>query len=554
MRLSGMRLSGMRLSGMRLASMRLCLASLSLAFVVLLASSAAPGQSFTLSGRVVDARSGQAVPRSVVELNPTSQRSASLSITADEEGHFAFSHLAAGKYQLSASHRGYLTQSFEQHEEFSTAIAVGPGLQSEDLLFQLTPQSVLYGTITDETGEPVRRARVRAFTNEQGGARPTQTGQPGMTDDLGKYELAELGPGDYYLAVTAEPWYARGHFGVISDDPQEGSEESADSPLNVAYPTMYYLNATDAEEATPIPLRGGERLEINFTLNPQHAMRLRLPITQTPGAAYRATLSQSVFGVPEPVDAGTQRITQGEIIIDGVLPGHYDVNITQFGGVPNKSSHFTADVAAGSTTLNSAEMMSEVTVTGKVSGLEDNAENAGISLVSSNPQRGHYAPLDASGGFSLKVEPGTYEVVGNIAKMYLARVTSPNAAVHGRMLEVKSGASPQLEIVASKGFGEIDGFVTAGDQRPGGIMVLLAPENATDNRVLFRRDQSDSDGSFALGDIIPGRYRLYAIEHGFDLQWTDAEVLRAFAKKSVAVEVHAGDKLKQTVEVQTKQP
>jgi hypothetical protein len=143
-------------------------------------------------------------------------------------------------------------------------------------------------------------------------------------------------------------------------------------------------------------------------------------------------------------------------------------------------------------------------------------------------------------------------VIGQIPQMYLARVTSPNAAMHGRILEVKSGASPQLEIVVGKNYGQIDGVVTAGKQKPGGVMVLLAPEHPAENRILFRRDQSDSDGTFTLENIIPGHYRLYAIENGWDLDWHDAAVLSAFAKKSIAVEVHAGDRLKQTVEMQAR--
>jgi protocatechuate 3,4-dioxygenase beta subunit len=535
---------------MRLSCLRFCLPAL------LAGAVAAAGQSFHLSGRVVDARSGQAVAHSVVELNPITQRSASLSTVADDEGRFAFTNLAQGKYQLSASHRGYLTQSYLQHDQFSTAIAVGRDVPSEDLLFPLTPQSILYGTVTDEAGEAVRRARVRVYANgeadnKQGGVRPPRLGESAMTDDQGKYEISDLSPGDYYLAVTAQPWYARGNVPMMITEPRTGEEDAADSPLNVAYPTTFYLNATGADEATPIPLRGGERLEINLTLNPQHAMRLHLPVTQIKDAGYNVTLSQSVFGIAEPVEIGSQRMENGDIIIDGVLPGHYDVNVMQFGGTANHASHFVADVVPGSSTLNPSEMINEVTVTGKVTGLEEKPAYAGISLISSHPQRNYYAPLDAQGEFSLSVDPGDYEVIGQIPQMYLGRVTSPNATVHGRRLEVKNGASPRLEIVASKGVGQIDGFVTAGNQRPGGIMVLLAPENPADNGILFRRDQSDSDGTFTLGNILPGRYRLYAIEHGWDLNWADAEVLRAFAKKSIAIEVHAGEKLKQTVEVQS---
>jgi len=85
-----------------------------------------------------------------------------------------------------------------------------------------------------------------------------------------------------------------------------------------------------------------------------------------------------------------------------------------------------------------------------------------------------------------------------------------------------------------------------------GIMILLAPEDAKDNQFLFRRDQSDSDGTFLLSNIVPGRYRLLAIEEGWDLNWADPNVLAAYLKKSIPLQVRAHDKLKQMVEVQSR--
>jgi type IV secretory pathway ATPase VirB11/archaellum biosynthesis ATPase len=55
-----------------------------------------------------------------------------------------------------------------------------------------------------------------------------------------------------------------------------------------------------------------------------------------------------------------------------------------------------------------------------------------------------------------------------------------------------------------------------------------------------------------LSNIIPGRYRLLAIDDGWELDWADPNVLGAYLKKSIPVQIHAHDKLKQTVEVQSR--
>ncbi len=51
-------------------------------------------------------------------------------------------------------------------------------------------------------------------------------------------------------------------------------------------------------------------------------------------------------------------------------------------------------------------------------------------------------------------------------------------------------------------------------------MIVLLPKNPAQWRALTRRDQSDSDGSFALRSVAPGEYTVIAIEDGWQLDWT----------------------------------
>ena len=80
-------------------------------------STASAVQSWHISGKVVDARSGQALTRCVVEITPTDHRSQSLSFETGDDGRFDFGGIPIGKYELSAAKRGYLTQSYQQHDE-----------------------------------------------------------------------------------------------------------------------------------------------------------------------------------------------------------------------------------------------------------------------------------------------------------------------------------------------------------------------------------------------------------------------------------------------------
>jgi Carboxypeptidase regulatory-like domain len=518
-------------------------------------STASVSQSWHISGKVVDTRGGQALARCVVEITPTDHRSPALSFETGDDGRFDFGGVPLGKYELSAAKRGYLTQSYQQHEDFWTAIAVGPERISEGLLFSLMPQSIFYGTVNDEAGEPIRRAQVHLYEDrERDGIRSTQQRQTVITDDRGVYEIANIPPGNYFLSASAQPWYAgpgnRQHSPMTIDSTQPGAVNSA---LDVAYPSTFYPNAIDSDDAIPIPIRGGERIEANMTLNAQHAMRLQLPLARSRGDGWSVSMAQNVFGREDPMPIGIQANDEGDIEISGVLPGQYEVTVTHAAGQSRPvTTHFTANIADGATQLSAENDVDEVTVSGKVTSLDSKIRFAGISLVALHSQRNYFAPLNDAGNFSVQVPPGEYQVVSQIPQMYLATVTSPDTPVKGGLLDVKAGASPKLEIVAGNGYGQVEGVAERDGRPASGVMVLLAPEDAKDNQILFRRDQSDSDGTFLLFNIIPGRYRLLAIDEGWDLDWADPNVLAAYVKKGIPVQVHAHDKLKQTVRVQAR--
>jgi hypothetical protein len=503
---------------------------------------------YRISGKVVDAHSGAALARCAVQAAEVKSRSQTRTTLTASDGSFAFDGLALGKYSLTAQRRGYIPQSYEEHEQFSTAIAVGPGLASENLTFRIVAEGVIDGTVIDEAGEPVRAAQVRLFEDrDTNGIRTTQMRHSVTTDDRGMYEFSELRPGTYYIVVTARPWYAQRlqHF--------DGGDSSESQALDLAYPTTFYPDATEQDAATPIPVKGGDRLPADMTLNAQPALRLHVAATPGQQNGTSLTISQSIFGQREVLPTQVSGRPDGSQEIEGLVPGHYEVTLNQF--VRSKgladSRHFDADVTAGSTELSEGASASEVTVSGKVASVAGKLPpNAGITLRVPRSRQQQYGQIDENGGFSVRVQPGTYEVVGNIPDMYIAGLQAQGAPLTGRMLTVKADEAPKLDIVVASGHAEVEGTVMRGDQPASAVMVLLAPEVAKNNEVLFRRDQSDSDGTFDLPNVVPGKYRLLAIERGWEIEWANPAVLQTFLKKSVPVEVKSGDHAKQSIQVQ----
>jgi hypothetical protein len=80
------------------------------------------------------------------------------------------------------------------------------------------------------------------------------------------------------------------------------------------------------------------------------------------------------------------------------------------------------------------------------------------------------------------------------------------------------------------------------------------PKDPEANGELFRRDQSDLDGTFGLGTVIPGDYTIVAIENGWDLNWSQPGVIAHYVEHGKKITVPAGAQepvhLTEPVEVQ----
>jgi hypothetical protein len=83
----------------------------------------------------------------------------------------------------------------------------------------------------------------------------------------------------------------------------------------------------------------------------------------------------------------------------------------------------------------------------------------------------------------------------------------------------------------------IEGFVMKNGKGEAGVMVVLVPRDPAANLEFFRRDQSDSDGSFVMVQAVPGDYQIVAIEDGWELDWARPEVISRYLQGSVPVTV-----------------
>src|SRR5215471_17929463 len=86
-------------------------------------------QGYRVIGTVVDSTTGARLGGAQVTIISLDTQDAAGMLT-DENGRFAFEDVPAGKYALSAKRKGYLEQRYKEHQQFSTSIITGPGLNT----------------------------------------------------------------------------------------------------------------------------------------------------------------------------------------------------------------------------------------------------------------------------------------------------------------------------------------------------------------------------------------------------------------------------------------
>src|SRR5713101_1617758 len=125
--------------------------------------SATPDAKFKIAGTIVSSLGGRPLEKARVSLFDIGNPSNVVWMITSENGHFEFGSLKPGKFSLQGAKRGFIPAAYAQHEQFSTAIVTGAGFDTENLVLRLTPLALLGGKVIDESGDPVRNARVMLY-------------------------------------------------------------------------------------------------------------------------------------------------------------------------------------------------------------------------------------------------------------------------------------------------------------------------------------------------------------------------------------------------------
>jgi hypothetical protein len=523
-----------------------------------------PGNSYRIAGTVVSKVDARPLARARITVRDARDEHKFESLVTSEDGRFQFSSVPAGKYSLTGAKRGFITASYEQHEQFSTAIVTGAGIDTETLVLRLAPAAIISGKVLDEAGEPVRHATVTSyFDDHSSGGDQIRQSHVTQTDDLGAYEITSLMPGTYFLSASATPWYALHPTSTRSSksaDTANADGATFDRSLDVAYPLTYYADVTEADSAAPIPIRGGERVQVEFHLNPVPALHLLFRVHNhgNRGDIF-PRLEQPAFDGSTFLQSDMVRtVSPGLVEITGVPAGRYNVHFygagsgTQMNGVDLNKDGEELDTST-------AEALSTVKISVHLSGETSLPPRLTLALQSAHRSMAGVQQVNTQGEVEFQQIPsGRYEVLswGPPKPYSIAHISAEGAEVSGHSLVVAPGSSPEVSLTLVGGSVNVEGIAKHAGTPFAGAMVVLVPKHPETDRELFRRDQSDMDGTFSLRNVVPGSYTLLAIENGWDLEWSQAGVIAAYLSHGRTIEVgnqvgHTQN-VSQAVEVQSK--
>jgi protocatechuate 3,4-dioxygenase beta subunit len=199
----------------------------------------------------------------------------------DDDGRFVFEKVAAGAYRVDVQKTGFAGVG-EPGRAPTTDVAAG---KTTDVTVTLQKGGVIAGKVLDAQGEPLPDVRMMAMRRLDRQAMPPQaanaiflapaaaSGQQ-QTNDLGEFRLANLAPGEYYVAAMPNGGMP---FGGPGTTPTATGKASL---------TTYYPGTNDQAAASPIKVTAGDTVyNIVFGMQSAPGFRITGQVVDENGAA-----------------------------------------------------------------------------------------------------------------------------------------------------------------------------------------------------------------------------------------------------------------------------
>jgi hypothetical protein len=504
-------------------------------FILLLAGTAAGQQPSptpfddTIRGRVVN-DAGQPISGVSISLNAMGG-SLGQRTNTDSEGNFKIQGLDGGIYRLYLSAPGYVTQSPN-----SSSPTYRPGDKVE---LTMIKGAVIAGTVMNISGEPVVNVQVRAYQIRDGDGNKVESPyylQPVFTDDRGYYRMWSLRPGTYVVATGGPGQYFNSVNAFANDAPTYAPSSTRDTAAEI-------IARSNQEVTVDIRYRG----ERGHSVSGKVSGTLP-PLPGSPGV--------NLIDVETHTTAGNVQVNSADksFQLDGVADGEYEIGAFGGSGAASQVSSPPKRI-----TVRGADVTGLDLVLAPMASLEahvnleaDEKLNCGrrratalretmVTLRRARPERKPANPKDKPSDVpenpisttssyenvpndkgdirfrNLAAATYRFEIRVPAAGWYLRNLSfaKPEVNIARSGLPVRAGENVSgVTIAITEGGASLRGRLTLpeGETAPQNLRVYLVPSEReqADNPLRFFEDVVAGDATFAIGNIAPGKYWLFA--------------------------------------------
>ena len=158
----------------------------------------------------------------------------------------------------------------------------------------------------------------------------------------GSYRLGGLRRGSYFIAVSARPWYAR-----FTQHPSGQTVEADEQKFDVAYPVTFYPATASAQEAAPLRIEPGSKVQANMTLNAVPAAHLQ--VQSAPGSRMLSVRMEPLIPWTGNGNIGLGWLDGDSSQTNSIAPGSYRFATTWSDAKGEHTSRRVIEVAGDST-------------------------------------------------------------------------------------------------------------------------------------------------------------------------------------------------------------
>jgi protocatechuate 3,4-dioxygenase beta subunit len=508
-----------------------------------------------LRGRVLKA-DGFPLTRAQLRLSAVEPLRLNRFTTTDDDGRYEFTELVSGEYTITASHAGYITAEYGQQRlsERGERLALEAGRPVEHIDIVLARAGVIAGRIVDELGDPLQGATIRISRTRfvQGHRQLAEVpAAPQVTDDLGRYRVFGLTPGQYLVSATIGQLVL--------------GTRSIEVP---GYATTYFPGTPNPAEARFVTVGLSQELpNVDFQMARVRGATVRGHAVSSAGDPIDGGISllpsEQLGAIAFSVGAHTRR--DGSFEFRNVSPGLYVVQVQRSRPNPFTEGEFGAERIA----VNGVDVPDLLVRTSSGSRI---AGHVILEGGASEPDRGAIdlstAPLDvdfAPGSGQLAHadirNDWSFDLNGITGTRRLRLRRLPTGwgleAIRIDGLDITDkpftfGTTDQslmnVDVVLTTRTTEIDAAVTDGRGRPvtDGTVIAFATDNTLwyPQSRFFKAATRATGGLFKIEGLPPGEYFVATVARTFAREtaedWQDPDLLEQLVTRATRISVASG--------------